>query len=235
MDNHTNGRLSQRDQEKKPAKHQKAASQSTKPSDGDDATSNAIAPASYETASHALNLRDMAAAGWLYWITSTTLAEKINPDAFKLYRDIMLHEAGNPSDPIERMLIEQLALAHFSIGQLRIRSCSTESPKMAIAFADAATRLLGELRRCSLALEDYRAKQAARKEQSGRQGDTGSGAAPREEDEFKPSPNGNKALLDTELEGHNNGDIPEWLNKRIMYPGPKTAQPAAATAGVGKG
>ena len=234
MDNHTNCRQSQRDQEKKPAKHQKAASQSTKPSDGDDATSNAIAPASYETASHALNLRDMAAAGWLYWITSTTLAEKINPDAFKLYRDIMLHEAGNPSDPIERMLIEQLALAHFSIGQLRIRSCSTESPKMAIAFADAATRLLGELRRCSLALEDYRAKQAARKEQSGPPKKAEQEVAAQPVHCPEPSSNGKKRSAFTEVANNGNGEMPEWLKRRMAYPTPSVSQPDAVTGGNGK-
>lgn len=230
--NNTTSRPSRRSHEKKSSERDKTILPSTEPSAGQDATSDPAFAPSYETASHALNLRDMAAAGWIYWITSTTLSEKINPDAFKLYRDIILHEAGNPTDPIERMLIEQLALAHFSIGQLRIRACATENPKMAIAFSDAATRLLSELRRCSLALEDYRAKQAARAEMS-RTEETKEEAAAQPAIPPRPSSNGKRRSTLTEVANTGNGDMPEWLMKRMAYPTLNGSTPAAAGNGHG--
>ena len=90
---------------------------------------------------------------------------EIGTHAFPVYRKRMLAEAGEPSDPIERMLIEQLTLAHFSIGKLRIRrSCVVNTPKMALTYSGSATRLLGKFRRCTLATEDFRGKRAARTE-----------------------------------------------------------------------
>jgi hypothetical protein len=31
----------------------------------------------------------------------------------------VLHEAGDPKDPVERMLVEQLILAHHELGRLQ--------------------------------------------------------------------------------------------------------------------
>jgi len=185
-------------------------------------------------ASHARNLRDMAAPGWLYCVMATTLGETIGPDAFVYFRDLMLKEAGNPSDPIERMLIEQLALAHFSIGQLRIRACTVDNAKLAIAFSDSATRLLGEFRRCSLALEDYRAKQASR---STADDSTDSAVHPAHHQTngyAKPSSNGQKKHADTEVARNGNGEMPEWLRKRMACPTPNGSPPAAETSSNGK-
>ena len=193
----------------------------------------------------ALNLRDNAAAGWLYWVTNSTLGEQIGPDAFKLYRDMMLKEAGDPSDPVERMLVEQLALSHFSIGQLRIRSCTTELPKMALAFSDSATRLLGEFRRCSLALEEYRSKRATRTEKRSSTDVIEKQTGPKSNGHAKPSANGNGKHGNVEVESNGNGkhlvteangngDTPAWLKKRMAYPTPNGSKPAAATASNGK-
>lgn len=184
--------------------------------------------------SHALNLRDVAAGGWLYGIMSTTLSDELSPGAFVAYRDILLEETGNPSDPIEVMLVEQLALAHFSIGQLRIRSCSTESPKLAIAFADAAMRLLGEFRRCSLALEDYRAKQTARQERSANNAAEKTVPAARN-GESLPSTNGKKKPPTTKQRGDTHTEMPKCLQKRMAPLAPNGSLLAAATSGNGKG
>jgi hypothetical protein len=213
------------------------------------------------TAELALNLRDNAAAGWLYLITNSTLGEKIGPDAFLVFRKLMLEEAGNPTDPIERMLIEQLALAHFSIGQLRIRSCTTDMPKMSLAFSDSATRLLGEFRRCSLALEEYRSKRAARTEK--RDSTTGEKAVTldrvnghahpsfngngkhvhtelksngsKEYRDSEPGSNGTRKLRDSEHVPNFNGELPPWVKRRMAYPTPKGSPPVEEIASNGKG
>jgi hypothetical protein len=193
----------------------------------------------------ALNLRDNAAAGWLYWVTNSTLGEQIGPDAFLVFRKLLLEEAGDPSDPIERMLVEQMALAHFSIGQLRIRSCTTDLPKMALAFSDSATRLLGEFRRCSLALEEYRSKRAIRTEKRSSTDVIEKQTGPKSNGHAKPSANGNGRHGNVEVgsngngkhlvtEANGNGDIPTWLKQRMAYPIPNGSQPAAATASNGE-
>ncbi len=44
--------------------------------------------------------------------------------AFKKYRDRLLIDCGSPHDPIEVMLIEQLALAHLNAGRLHFRAAT---------------------------------------------------------------------------------------------------------------
>src|SRR5579871_1934109 len=49
---------------------------------------------------------------------------RVEPAAFKLFRDKLLLAAGNPSDPLEVMLIEQAALAHMNVGRLHLKSAT---------------------------------------------------------------------------------------------------------------
>jgi hypothetical protein len=73
--------------------------------------------------------------------------------AFKLYRDRLLEEAGNPSDPIEIMLVEQLALSHLSVGRLPSEAASASNPENAIIYGSLAIGLTAEFRRTALAFE----------------------------------------------------------------------------------
>lgn len=198
-----------------------------------DASTSSSSTQERRLAQLAINLRDNAAAGWLSWVMSSTLGEQVDPDAFLVYRDVLLKEAGDPQDPIERMLIEQLALAHFSIGQMRIRSCSTDSPKMTLAFSDAATRLFSEFRRSVLALEEYRSKRALRTEQRDRH-DEKTPVLPAEANgHVRPRVHASKKHRDVELESTEkqttqvlildnniNGDMPKWLKNRLACPTP---------------
>ena len=62
------------------------------------------------TAQHyAVQLREQAGAVFLY-ASMAGLFQQMDGDAFKLYRDQLLADSGNPSDPIEIMMIEQIAL-----------------------------------------------------------------------------------------------------------------------------
>src|SRR5208282_2876261 len=98
-------------------------------------------------AQQALNLKDVTGASQMYIAVSSSIAPDISTEAFKQYRKTLLEQAGSPTDPIEIMLIEQIALAHFHIGRLHLKSCSTAQAQLAVAFADAATRLTAEFRR----------------------------------------------------------------------------------------
>lgn len=74
---------------------------------------------------------------------------------FKLYLDGLLRDTGNPADPIERMIVEQLALAHHRIGQLHVQTERAKTADEAKVYAAAAVRLTGEFRRLALALRQY--------------------------------------------------------------------------------
>ena len=54
---------------------------------------------------------------YLYATASHIVGSNISPESFVAYLDQLLEEAGQPTDPIERMLIEQIAMAHHNIGR----------------------------------------------------------------------------------------------------------------------
>jgi hypothetical protein len=77
--------------------------------------------------------------------------------AFRLYRNKLPTDCGGPTDPIEVMLIEQLALAHLNMGLLHCKASNAGSVQCAAAYSGAASRLMGEFRRSAIALQAYRA------------------------------------------------------------------------------
>jgi hypothetical protein len=104
----------------------------------------------------AAQLRDAAAA--VFMSSSMSPALQVVPvDAFKIYRDRLIADCGAPEDPIEVMLVEQLALAHLNTGLLHSRAANATSIECATAYCSAAARLLGEFRRTALALAAYKA------------------------------------------------------------------------------
>lgn len=84
------------------------------------------------------------------------LGSEIGSSAWKVYLDEFVRDTGDPTDPIERLMVQQLALAHHRIGQLHIRAESADSVEAAKQYAAAAVRLTGEFRRLALALRQYR-------------------------------------------------------------------------------
>jgi hypothetical protein len=83
--------------------------------------------------------------------------QQTDTTAFRLYRNKLLADCGSPTDPIEVMLIEQLALAHLNMGLLHCKASNAGSVECATAYSGAASRLMGEFRRSALALLAYRA------------------------------------------------------------------------------
>lgn len=88
--------------------------------------------------------------------TAVPVAKEIGSAAFKVYQDDLLREAGSPTDPVERMLLEQLTLAHHRVAQLHAQAEQVTSIEAAKVYMTAATRLTGEVRRLALALKQYR-------------------------------------------------------------------------------
>jgi hypothetical protein len=99
----------------------------------------------------------VAPAGYLYAATSALVGSAFDVATFQVYLDRFLKDAGAGTDPVERMLLEQLALSHHVIGCLSARAGSRgeDHERMMLLLAGAA-RLMAEFRRTALALKDYR-------------------------------------------------------------------------------
>jgi hypothetical protein len=75
---------------------------------------------------------------------------------FKVHLERTLADLGNPTDPVQRMMIEQLVLAHFRIAQLHVDAGYCKHAEGMKLYTAATARLLGEFRRTALALRAYR-------------------------------------------------------------------------------
>jgi hypothetical protein len=78
--------------------------------------------------------------------------------AVRIFLEVLLRDAGNPSDPVEVMLLEQLTLAHFRIAQLHVAAGGAQGLEATKLLNGATSRLLGEFRRTCLALRAYRGR-----------------------------------------------------------------------------
>ena len=109
---------------------------------------------------YANHIANTVGSAFMYMTTSGVFRE-VDCQAFKRYRDNLIARCGSPGDPIEVMLIEQLALAHLNIGRLHFRSATADGLEGARVYGALAIGLTGELRRTALALQDYREKSRA--------------------------------------------------------------------------
>ena len=76
--------------------------------------------------------------------------------------DDVLKAAGAPSDPMEKMLIEQITLAHHRILTLHADAAQAEAPELIEVLNTAASKLTAEFRRLCLSLKEYRAPVSAK-------------------------------------------------------------------------
>ena len=84
------------------------------------------------------------------------VAKSIGTAAHKAYQDWFVRMAGNPSDPVEIVLLQQITLAHHRVALLHAQAEQTKSYEATKIYSTAATRLTGEVRRLALALKQYR-------------------------------------------------------------------------------
>jgi hypothetical protein len=105
---------------------------------------------------HAGHLRD-STSSMFHFAAMTPAFKGIDHRAYKIYRDRLLDDCGGPTDPIEVMIIEQLSLAHFSLGLLSCKAANAVKVEAVGVYSGAAARLMGEFRRSALALQAYRA------------------------------------------------------------------------------
>jgi len=116
----------------------------------------ATAPASEQVSGHyAAHLAETSGAIFMFASMASVLRQ---PDlaAYKKFRDKLLADCGGPTDPIEVMLVEQLALAHLNVGRLHYKSATAEGLEEAKVCGGLAVLLMAEFRRTALALRTYR-------------------------------------------------------------------------------
>jgi hypothetical protein len=90
--------------------------------------------------------------------TALGLDALVDPTGCRCYLDAVIRDAGGPTDPIEVMMLEQLALAHHRIAQLHGCAGQANQPEAVKVYSAAAARLWGEFRRTALALRLYRGR-----------------------------------------------------------------------------
>jgi len=78
--------------------------------------------------------------------------------AVKAYLERLVADAADPSDCVERMMLEQIGFAHFRIARLHRAAADAQQCDATKAYSAAASRLLAEFRRLVLALNVYRGK-----------------------------------------------------------------------------
>jgi hypothetical protein len=113
-------------------------------------------PPALSVAQRAANLPRLAPATYLYGAATALLGPAFDVPVFEVYLAGYLRDAGDPGDPVERMLLEQLAWAHHVLGRLHVQAGSRDNAEESAAFHAAAARLMGEFRRSALALKSYR-------------------------------------------------------------------------------
>ena len=101
-------------------------------------------------------IQEVSGAAVLATCAGKVVENAFDSNAFNVYRANVLEAAGQPTDPIEMMIIEQLLWAHHRIGILQTEAVCAKTVEAAILYNTAAARLMAEFRKSSLALREYR-------------------------------------------------------------------------------
>ncbi len=89
--------------------------------------------------------------------TALNLDNFLDANAYKIYLTNVMRDLGDPTDPIERMLVEQLCMAHFRVAQLHGAAALANGLEATKLLNTITARLLGEMRRTALSVKAYRA------------------------------------------------------------------------------
>ena len=117
-----------------------------------------------EQSAHPSMTVDLQASVVKRGITPTALAmvldmeNMIGAAGCRVYLDEMIQESGNPSDPVEIMLLEQLTMCHQYSIQMQALSKKAEGIEAIELYMSGAARLSGEFRKTALALKESRKK-----------------------------------------------------------------------------
>lgn len=104
----------------------------------------------------AFNLRYRMGAAYLSAEFKGLSSSALPLESLDVYMQQLMEDAGQPSDPVVRIMLEQLAMVHHKIGRLNRLSADATTLEEAKVYDAGSACLLGELRRLALAIKDYR-------------------------------------------------------------------------------
>lgn len=99
---------------------------------------------------------DDASSVYLAISAGVLFGNRIPTGAFGAHLAKVRRDCGQSNDPIERMMIEQMVLAHHNIGRFHVKAAAAESTEEVEVYTAAAARLLAEFRRGFLAVRKCR-------------------------------------------------------------------------------
>jgi len=73
--------------------------------------------------------------------------------SIRIYLDRILAESGNPRNPSQRMLIEQMALSHLHLADIRSKAMLAKSPKEIKLFNGLCIKYMAEMRKIATTLD----------------------------------------------------------------------------------
>lgn len=91
------------------------------------------------------------------------LEKHISTPTVGAYMDDFAQRAGSIKDPVEEVIVRQIAQADLIIGQLLAQTTRATNALAAQTYGTTACRLIAEVRRLALALKQYRSSDESRK------------------------------------------------------------------------
>lgn len=85
------------------------------------------------------------------------VSDDLTVSAARVYLLNFRQDAGEPQDPVERVLLDQIAMSHLRVGRFHALAEETSNIELKSMYVGAATRLLREITRTVGALVTYRA------------------------------------------------------------------------------
>ena len=82
----------------------------------------------------------------------------IGASGYRVFLDDKIRESGNPSDPVENMLLEQTIICHLCSMQMLVQAHEAQGTEASEMYMSAGSRLSAEFRKTALALKEYRKK-----------------------------------------------------------------------------
>ena len=132
---------------------------------------------------YAFALQHHISSDYLQAILTEAIGTGPPREGLQEYLKNVLQQAGGASDPIERIIVEQILMMHHSVGRLHIKAASSATHDQDKVYSERATALTAELRRWILALPQYREKSRAKSGEQSTQPQ-----APQEQVAGKPQP-----------------------------------------------
>lgn len=128
-----------------------------------DAKATATPPPGTDDRKHAAtqrnyHLSDVIRTGYLpaCMATAHNMNGAFDAPVFRTFLENFLRDAGAPQDPIEIVLIHQLAFSHLRLADLHAQAAEAKSLEAVKLYTAAEARLLAEVRRLAISIPDYR-------------------------------------------------------------------------------